>query len=885
MSIRNLEQLFRPGSVAVIGASDRGGSVGSVVMRNLISGGFAGPIMPVNPRRAAIAGVLAYPNIGSLPVVPDLGVICTPPETVPGLIEDLGRLGTKAAVVLTAGLRSSTGRDGRSLQAAMLDASRPHLLRILGPNCVGLLVPGIGLNASFAQATTPAGSLAFVSQSGALCTIALDWARERGLGFSHFVSLGDTADVDFGDVIDWLATDEDTRAILLYIESITGARKFLSAARAAARNKPIIAVKAGRTDAAQQAARSHTGALAGGDDVMSAALERAGIVRVETAEELFEAAATLAAAPRLAGDRLAILTNGGGPAVLAVDALALGAGRLAELAPATLAALDAVLPATWSHGNPVDIIGDAPAGRYGAAIGPLLADPGVDAVLAMHAPTAIVPSDEAADGLLAGRSDGTKPLLACWLGGPAVALGREHLRAAGVPVFTTTTGAVQAFSHLVEHRRTQDMLLEVPDAAPASAPDLAAARALIDAVLAEHRTLLNEPEAKALLRAYGIPVVPTEIVAADADAAAARATQLGFPAALKILSHDITHKTDVGGVALNLDNADAVRAAATAMLVRVRAAAPAARIDGFTVQPMARRPQAIELIVGAAEDPIFGPFVLFGQGGTAVEVIRDRAVALPPLNTVLAGHLIQRTRVARLLAGYRDRPPADLAPVRHAVVQVAQMVADLPAIVELDINPLWADASGVLALDARVVVRPAKVADDARLAIRPYPVGLIEGRTLADGRRIELRPIRPEDTAAHQDFFARLDSEDVRFRFFGPVRSLASSEMARFTQIDYDREMAFIAVDDGQTLGVARAVTDPQGEQAEFSVIVRSDQKGRGLGRLLLDHLLGYLRQRGVKTVTGLVLRHNTAMLALVRRAGFTVAAGTGDTVDVSLNL
>ena len=891
MSVRNLESLFRPGSIAVVGASDRPLSIGQVVMRNLLNGGFKGPILPVNPKHRSIGGVLSYPDIASLPLTPDLAVICTPPAPVPEIIDALGRRGTKGAAVITAGMRSLKASDGRTLQQAMLDAARPHTLRILGPNSVGLLVPGVGLNASFAHMAADDGRIAFVSQSGALCTVVLDWAKTQGIGFSHFISLGDSADVDFGDVIDFLASDGRTRAILLYVESIGHARKFLSAARAAARNKPIIAIKAGRNPLASKAAASHTGALAGGDEVYSAAFRRAGIVRVDSTEELFEAVETLARSRRLAGERLAILTNGGGPGVMAVDALIAHGGQLAELSPATLIALDKALPGTWSRSNPVDIIGDAGAERYAAALDALFRDDNVDALLVMHSPVAVLPAMEPAKVVIDAAKRTDKNVLTCWLGGATVGPARKAFAEAGIPTFETPGSAVRAFIHLMEYRRTQDMLLETPPAVPKEfSPDVGAARRVIADALAAGRNLLTEPEAKDVLAAFGVPVVET-VTAANIEAAVAAADRLGYPVALKILSPDITHKTDVGGVALDLETSAALRRAAAAMRERIGQLRPDAKVAGFTVQRMARRPRAHELIVGAATDPIFGPVVLFGHGGTAVEVIRDRAVALPPLNMGLSAELISRTRIARLLAGVRDYPAVDMAALQLVLVQVSQLIADLPEIVELDINPLYSDDKGVIALDARIRVERTSIKGADRFAIRPYPQKLAETVTLLNGRRVMLRPIRPEDEPAHSEFFGRLSPDDIRFRFFGLVRSLPHSEMARFTQIDYDREMAFVAVvaepdAPPETLGVVRTVTDPDNQRAEFAIIVRSDIKGQGLGYHLMRKMIDYCRSRGTQLMVGQVMRENKRMQALAHDLGFEAnPLAEGDAIEVRLDL
>jgi acetyltransferase len=876
MSTRHLNQLFSPTSIAVIGASNRPRSVGSVVMHNLLGGGFSGPILPVNPRHASVAGVLAYPNIAALPLCPDLAVLCTPPTTIPGLISEIGERGTRAVVVMTAGLSEATDDRGRSVNGLMLEAARPHRLRILGPNCVGVLVPLAGLNASFSHVAALPGRIAFVSQSGAFCTVVLDWARARGIGFSHFISLGNIADIDFGDVLDFLGSEPQTTAILLYIESIgrDASRKFMSAARAAARNKSVLVIKSGRFAEGARAAASHTGALAGADDVYDAAFQRAGMLRVYEIDEIFEAVETLGRARRLRGDRLVILTNGGGPGVTATDALIGGGGRLADLAPETIARLNKILPATWSGGNPVDIIGDATEQRYTDALGILAEDPNTDAVLVMNAPTAIASTEDAARAVVSATAGRSRNLLSCWLGGEAADRGRRILSAAGIATYDTPDSAVRAFLHMVQYRRNQEMLMEVPQSTPSGfVPAKATARLVIENALLSDRSIMTEPEAKAVLSAYGIPIVETRI-AASPDAAVTVAKEVGYPVALKILSPDITHKSDVGGVVLDLEGPEELKAAAEAMRARLTSLVPDAKLLGYSVQAMARRPRAHELIVGMTTDPIFGPVILFGQGGTAVEVIADKSIGLPPLNMHLAELLIQKTRVSRLLAGYRNRPAADLDAVKLTLVQISQLIVDIPEVVEVDINPLFADDEGVLALDARIRVEHATTAGPYRLAIRPYPTELEETIRLRDDRRLLLRPIRPEDEPAHHRFISRLTPEDIHFRFFGAIKEIPHSEMARLTQIDYDREMAFIATTlpkDGppETLGVVRIGTDPDNETAEFAIIVRSDYKGHGLGRALLQKIIRYCRDRKTRRVVGQVLFENEEMLGLATALGF----------------
>jgi acetyltransferase len=874
MSIRHLDQLFDPTSVAVIGASPRADSVGATVWRNLREGGFAGPRWAVNPKHREIGSEPVFARVADLPAAPELAVICTPPATVPPLIGELGAKGTRAVIVLTAGLT-------REQKQSMLDAARVHTLRILGPNGLGLLSPAIGLNASFAHASVAAGGLAFVSQSGALVSAMLDWGRSRGIGFSRFVSLGEQADVDFGDMLDWLASDASTRAVLLYVESLSSARKFMSAARAAARNKPVLVVKSGRSAAGQQAAASHTGALAGSDLVIDAAIRRAGMLRVDTMADLFVAAEALAhfRAPVRGSDvaqlaRITIVTNGGGAGVLAADEVAQHDLELALLSDALKSELDTTLPANWSRANPVDIIGDAPVERYVRTLNALLAHADTGTLLFIHAPTAIVPSAEIAAALLPLAQAHPSRLVSCWLGGDAVAQARRLFHDAGIPTYDTPEQAVRALAMLATYRCNQELLLEAPPACASAEPiKLKEVRKLIDKALAAGREMLTEPEAKALLAACGIATVPTRVVAPNAEAAAQVARELGYPVVLKILSPQISHKSDVGGVVLDLVNARQVRSAANAMRQRVAAARPDATIKGFTVQPMVRRPRALELIAGTHVDPLFGPVILFGAGGTSVEVVADRALALPPLNAPLARALIARTHISRLLAGWRDVPAADMSAIENVLIALAQLLAEEPRIAELDINPLLADASGVIALDARVRVSAAAPGGAARFAIRPYPQELIE-RFEWRGRKATMRPIRPEDEAQHLAFLERVEPADIRMRLFYTRRSIERSELARLTQIDYEREMAFIVtapLEAGgeETLGVVRAFVDPDNVQAEFGILIRSDAKGAGLGRLLMNKLIAFLRGRGTQRLVATVLAENAAMLDLASQLGF----------------
>ena len=889
MSIRNLDSLFDPQSVAVIGASERPFSVGGTLWHNMRTSGFAGPVFPVNPKYKTLSGQRCYARVADLPEAPELAVICTPSGTVVDLVKQLARRGTKAVVVISAGLTAQQ-------KQAMLDAARPTLMRILGPNCVGLLAPHARLNASFAHIPARPGELAFVSQSGALVTAMLDWAEARQIGFSHFVSLGEHADVDFGDMLDYLANDPHTRAILLYIESVDQARKFMSAARSAARNKPVIVVKAGRSEQGQKAAASHTGALAGADNVVDAAIARAGMLRVDSLEELFLAAEILTRFKSPIGDKMTILTNGGGVGVMAADAAAAHSVPLAELGDGLIRDLDKVLPANWSRGNPVDIIGDAPAQRYVDALNALAKHPqDTGTLLFIHAPTAIVPSTDIARAMLPAIQPPGKrplPLISAWVGGPAVAEARQLFIDAGIACYDLPEQAVAAIGTLQRYARNQAELTEAPPATQlhnGSTPDVARVRALIQGVLATGRDMLTEPEAKAVCEAYHIPVVATSTVPADADAAATEAARIGFPVVLKILSEDISHKSDVGGVVLNLQSEDEVRTAVELVLARVRRKFPDARLDGFTVQRMVKKSQAQELIIGASIDPTFGPVILFGQGGTAVEVMKDSAMALPPLNAPLAHTLIERTRVARLLKGYRDVPPADMESVVATLMAVSQLLADVPEVAELDINPLIVNHEGAIALDARVRVSPKLPAGAANFAIQPYPAELTETIDW-QGQQLTLRPIRPEDEPRHREFVDSLDAEDLRMRFFYSRRIMERPELARLVQVDYTREMAFIATvpdENGneKTLGVARAIADPDNIGAEFGIILRPGMKGTGLGRILMDKLIRYQRAAGTQQLVATVLVENDRMRQLGQALGFSETPTPGDATTHQLTL
>ncbi len=892
-----LAALFTPASVAVIGASERPGSVGRTVLTNLITHPFGGTVYPVNPKRHAVLGIRAFAAVGEIPEPIDLAVIATPAATVPAVLEGCGEAGVKAAIVLSAGFRES-GAEGLALEARLRDVLRRTGLRLLGPNCLGLMNPLLGLNATFAAALARPGHVGFLSQSGALCTAVLDWSLQENVGFSAFVSMGTMLDVDWGDLITWLGDDPETHSIVLYMESIGDPRSFLSAAREVALTKPIVVIKAGRTAQAAQAAASHTGALAGSDAVLDAAFRRCGVLRVDRIEELFDLAEVLGKQPRRpAGPRLTILTNAGGPGVLATDALVRRGGELAQLSQSTLAALDAVLPPHWSHGNPVDILGDADPERYGRAIEVLLDDPDSDALLVVLTPQAMTDPTATAERLreLAGRSH--QPLLASWMGGAEVQEGERILNAAGIATCRFPDDAVALFEAMARYGDNLRGLYETPALLPEweagedgeGVPDRAAVEAILASVREGNRTLLDEWEAKQVLRSYGIPVVETRLAATAAEAVAA-ARAIGFPVVVKLRSATLTHKSDVGGVRLDLRDADAVAEAYGAMDVAITAGFGAAAFGGVTVQPMLHRQDAYELIVGSSVDPQFGPVILFGTGGQLVEVFRDSAVALPPLNTTLARRLMERTRVYGALQGVRGRAPVDLEELEKLLVRVSQLVLEQPWIRELDINPLLVgpgvdDGLGrprLLALDARILLHEAEgaICPAVRPAIRPYPSQYVQTWQLGDGSPVTIRPIRPEDEPLLVAFHHTLSEQSVYFRYFHLMTLSHRTAHDRLTRIcftDYDREMALVvdrrdpACGEHAVLGVGRLSRCHGENGAEFSMLVSDAWQHQGLGTKLLGLLVQIGRDEGLGRITAEILHENRAMQRVCQKLGFTL--------------
>ncbi len=817
-------------------------------------------------------------------------MVATPARTVPGIIAQAGAAGIKAAIVLSSGF-GEAGAAGRALQEEMLEAAKRHGVRILGPNCLGAMRTDAGLDATFARTPARAGSLALVSQSGAICSALLDWAHGAGVGFTSVVSLGAAADVDFGEILDFLVAVAATEAVLLYVEGIRDARRYMSALRAAARVKPVVVLKVGRYASGSKAASSHTGALVGSDDVFDAALRRAGTVRVKTYTQLFGAARILAT-PRFAdGERLAILTNGGGPGVVAADSASENGVPLATLSGTTIEALNKKLPSQWSRGNPVDLIGDAPAELFGAATAALLADPGVDALLAMYSPVAVTAPEAAARAVAQAAAQTRKPVLAAWLGALDQGESRACLEAQGIANFHTPENAVEAFSLLCRYRRNQAQLMEAPLAREANEPaaDLKEAGHLFDQAVKQNRTLLTEHEAKALLAAFGLPVTRS-IVARTRDEAVEAARAIGFPAVVKIHSPDITHKSDVGGVRLNLQNADMVASAFDDMMRHVKRLRPQARIEGAAVQPMLRFAHAREALVGMSTDPVFGPVISFGAGGVSVEAVRDTALALPPLNATLARELMARTRVHRLLVGYRDVPGADLDALASIVRGVSRMVCALAWLKEMDLNPVLAHPGGAVIADARVVIDPARRLAPARyghMAIHPYPTELEGELALRDARRVRVRPIRPEDAGRELRFFAGLSERSRYHRFMQHLPQLSPRMLARFTQLDYDRELALVALHSHEDsfIGVGRYAPNPDGKTAEFALTVADAWQGQGLGRALLQRLCEAARAAGYEALYGHILTDNREMLELAMRMGFAEVLRDGAETTVERRL
>ena len=879
MSILNLDKIFDPHHVAVIGASETPTRAGFTVLRNLLGSGFRGAVYPVHPRRESVQGIEAHPDVASLPHPPDLAVICTPAPGVAALVRQCGEAGTRGIVIISPGFRE-IGEEGRQREQALLDEqARFPGMRILGPNCLGVIVPGVALNASLAAATPKPGHVAFVSQSGALGASVLDWAIDDGVGFSYFVGVGNMLDVGMADLIDYFGSQTDTQSILLYLESITDAREFMSAARAFSRTRPIVAYKAGRFAESARAAASHTGAMVGVDAVYEAAFQRAGIERVFQLGEMFDVAELLARQQPPQGDRLAILTNAGGPGVMTTDMLIARDGKLAQLSAQTLDKLDQCLPPFWSHGNPVDLLGDAPPERFAKALQIVLADPGVDAVLVLLAPQATTDAAGTASAVAQVASHAHKPVLAAWMGGHSVVEGLRVLAQAGIPAYTTAEKAIAAFMHLVSYSRNLGTLYETPRDLPLSfSLNRDRVRAAFVPILARAGDVLSEDASKSFLEAYEIPVTRPS-VARTPDEAVDAARRLGYPVVLKIHSPQISHKTDVGGVILNLGSDEALRLAYAEVMEAAVLRRPDATLLGVTVQKMVTHPTAFELVLGSRKDPVFGAVIMVGSGGVAAEIFRDWALALPPLNESLARRALESLKCWPLLRGYRGRPGANIERLIEVLMRFSYLVADYPEIQEFDVNPLLVTSEDVVALDARLVVDRQAVLHPVRryahLAIRPYPEEFVTQRTLKDGTPVTLRPIKPEDEPRWHELLAACSTSSLRFRFRYLFKQTTHEMAARYCFIDYDRELAIVAeVEEHQQqklIGVARLVADMNHQTAEYAVLVADRWQGRSLGGLLTDYSLEIARTWGVRQIVAEVSKDNARMLAALRSRGFAL--------------
>ena len=868
MAIKSLQPLFHPTGIAVIGGSDHPGTVGRTVIDNLDQGGFSGPIYAVNVRRIEHPQANWVDGVERLPAGIDLAIICTPAATVPALIAQLGRKKIKLALVLTGGLTEASG-----LRESMLEAARRFGVRIIGPNSIGLQLPHAHLNASFSRGKARPGGLALISQSGAIATGLVDWAGPRGVGFSAVISTGDSVDVDIADLIDLFATDDRTHAILLHLEGISGARRFLSAARAASRRKPVIALKAGRSDASAKAALTHTGALAGQYDICCAALERAGVVLVDSLTELFAAAEILDRAGGISGNRLGLITNGGGAAVLALDNLAQAGATLAVLQPDTIARLEAILPSGWSRANPVDLLGDADVQRYDEAIRIVEADPGVDALLVMNCPIGLIDGAELSCGVAQALARSAKPSVACWLGGDNFTQAADDFAAAGIASFAMPETAIAGITYLLRgdaaaHARRS----AVP---PERQVDRNAALRLIQAARSQGRTLLSEVEGRALLSLFQIPVVPGVMVATPEEIGAACANIVP-PYAVKIVSPQGIHKSDIGGVALNLADAAAAQKAGQAMAAALTANHPDVAVGGFLVETMLDPAGCYEIALGIADDPIFGPVIMVGAGGKAVEIIRDRAFDLPPLDARFARAMLDRTRISRLLRGYRDVPPVAVDAIVDALCALSAVATELPDILEIDINPLRVDAGGAMALDVRVRISEKPV-EQSRLVLPISPAEWRADLVTRAGEALRVRPATPDDEAALRTLFEATATQDLCFRF-GTGRSLPTPIIAAMVDTDYDRAITFLAIRaEGAIVAAATILIDADGEEADVALSVREDCRARGISWTLMQHVLNYLRARGVVTTISHQSADNLAAVRLEREIGFTVRETTED--------
>ena len=869
-----LDKIFQPKSIALIGASDRIGGVGYSVMKNLLTSGFTGSVFPVNLKHKMIQGVPSYKTIKDIKEPIDLVVIATPAKTVPALLETCGKIGIQGVVIISAGFKEA-GEKGKKMFRQIKATAEKYNIRLIGPNCVGFINPTLGINATFLSGMALPGKIAFISQSGALCASILDWSIDQNVGFSNFVSMGSMADVDFADLIDYFGTDPNTSCILIYMESLTNARKFISAARAFANYKPIIILKAGKSDEGAKAALSHTGSLAGNDAVFNAAFTRAGIVRVETIAQLFHCAQALAMQPRPQGNRLAIVTNAGGPGVLATDYLSENGGTIAELSKATFQELNKFLSAHWSHNNPVDVLGDADAETYSEAVKICMHDKNVDGVLAILTTQDMTDPTAVARALASINTPNSKTIMACWMGEQDVQVGRDILEIAKIPHYRYPESAVDVFLKMYNSAHNLKLLQETPPAAPQNFnPDKKNAIALLQAVRADGRNQLLESEAKQLLKYYNIPIAPSQVVTSAKEAADV-ATKIGFPVVMKIVSPDIGHKTEVGGVLLNIVSTQEAEAAFETIMKNVTIHSREAKVTGVLVEKMIKK--RFELLIGAKKDPIFGPVVVFGMGGVLVELLNDTNMGLPPLNMTLAQRVIEKTKAFQMINGFRGLPKVDIEALQFLLVKFSYLLMDFPELKEIDINPYAVDAQGGFALDAHIVmdekVPMAKRKSYDHLVISPYPIKYQKEIKSKKETKFLLRPIRPEDEPLQVEMFGHLSKETIYYRFMGYRPKVSHEFFIRFTQIDYDREMAIIAeidtADGKKMAGVARIVCDAWKETAEFAIVVADPWQGQGLGSELTDFILEIAKDMGVKKILASVLNTNQVMIKMFEKRGF----------------
>ncbi len=878
MSLQALDKIFDPHSIAVIGASDEEGSVGYRLIRNLIGVGYRGVVYPVNPTKSSIQGVQAYPTVEALPRQVDLAIIATPAKTVPEIVEQCGKAGIQGVIIVSAGFKE-IGAEGKALEDRILQVKERYNMRIIGPNCLGIIRPHIRLNSSFATKMALPGSIAFISQSGALCSAILDWATSENIGFSHFVSIGSMIDVDFGDLIDYFGTDPHTKSIIMYIEGLTKARKFMSAARHFARTKPILVVKAGKYTESAKAATSHTGALTGEDEVYDAAFRRAGVVRVEEIEDLFNCSEVLGMQPHPKGPNLAIITNAGGPGVMTTDALIARGGKLAQLSPETMQKLDKILPHFWSRGNPIDILGDATAQRYAEVVKVCRQDPKIDGMLIIYTPQGVTDPAEVARAIVEDCKGIDKTILTSWMGKEDVQKANEIFTRNKIPTYQTPERAVKTYVYMYQYTRNLEQLYETPEELPIELH--VPSHPLLDVmqrVAKENREILTETEAKDFLGAYGIPTVKTKLAKAE-DQAAAIAARMGYPVVLKVFSPQITHKTDVGGVMLDLKTEAELRAAYRQIFENAKKNVPSAHVKGVTVQPMIIG-DGYEIILGSKKDPLFGSIILFGMGGILVELLQDRAVGFPPLNQTLARRIMERTRIFQILKGFRGMPPANVKRLEEVMVKFSEMLVDLPQIKEVDINPLVVDSKDAVALDARIVIDTdmvfKEVSPHKHLIISPYPKKYERHWTLRDGRSILLRPIKPEDEPLENELWKTFSDETQRFRFFSPMKTWSHATLVRYTNVDYDREIAIVGImkENGEKkmVGVVRMIMEPPDfKTAEVAIVVGDPWQGFGLGSKMMNCIVEIARDKDLDSIYGLILRDNARAIELFKNKGFAV--------------